>query len=251
MFYEKEIEGLIVTNTFQIPDERIDVKVNKVWVDNDIQEARRPESVVLVLSKKVASNSEELQEVARQEITSSDAVSGNKDRWQYTFENLPKYDEKGNEIEYVVQEAEKTEGDLHFYTSKIGIMIDEQEDGVLTGNKEVTITNTFTRPQDTAEVTVTKIWDDNNNEAGKRPESIKLQLKNGSSTIKEQEITSSNAVAGEANKWQYTFTGIARYNENGEEIVYTADETEVNSSDLQFYEKELQGTTIILSLIHI
>ena len=62
MFYEKEVNGLIVINTFQVPNERIDVKVNKVWVDNDIQEARRPESVVLVLSKKVDAN---LEEVAR------------------------------------------------------------------------------------------------------------------------------------------------------------------------------------------
>src|SRR5699024_8222187 len=102
MFYEKEVNGLIVTNTFQVPDERIDEKVNKVWVDNDIQEARRPESVLIILNKKVNTDSnednnsnesdatqEELQEIARHEITISDAVSGNKDRWKYTFENLP------------------------------------------------------------------------------------------------------------------------------------------------------------------
>ena len=38
--------------------------------------------------------------------------------------------------------------------------------------KQVTITNTFTRPEDKTEVIATKIWEDNNNEAQKRPESI-------------------------------------------------------------------------------
>src|SRR5699024_5247813 len=123
------------------------------------------------------------QEVRRQEITLSDAISGNKDKWQYTFENLPKYDENGNVIEYTVEEQEKTEGDLHFYNTQIGAMVDKLEEGEKTGDKEVTITNTFTRPEDQTEVVITKIWEDNNNEAEKRPESIKLQLKNGNSTI--------------------------------------------------------------------
>ena len=238
--------GYIITNTFKVPDTKISVTVNKTWVDNDIQEQRRPESVVLVLSKKVdveqeEGTKEELQEVARQEITLSNAISGNKDKWQYTFENLPKYDENGNVIEYTVKEQEKTEGDLHFYNTQIGAMVDKGENG----DKEITITNTFTRPEDQTEVVVTKIWDDNNNEAGKRPESIKLQLKNGTTTIKEQEVTEANAVQGDTNKWQYTFTGIQKYDEDGQELKYTADETEVHSSDLQFYTKELQGTTII------
>ena len=261
--------GYTITNTFKVPDTKISVTVNKTWVDNDIQEQRRPESVVLVLSKKVnveqeEETREELQEVARQEITLSNAISGNKDKWQYTFENLPKYDENGNVIEYTVEEQEKTEGDLHFYNTQIGAMVDKGENG----DREITITNTFTRPEDQTEVVVTKIWDDNNNEAEKRPESIKLQLKNGNSTIKEQEITEANKVEGQEKEdiinkvnenkelteqissntvevWQYTFTGIQKYDENGQELKYTADETEVHSSDLQFYTKELQGTTII------
>ena len=122
-------------------------------------------------------------------------------------------------------------------------MIDEVKEGIETGNKEVTITNTFTKPEETVEITITKVWEDNNNEAQKRPESIKLQLKNGNEVVEEQEVTDANAVQGDANRWQYTFT-VEKYNEDGEEIVYTADETEVNSSDLQFYTKEIQGTTV-------
>ena len=255
--------GYTITNTFKVPDTKISVTVNKTWVDNDIQEQRRPESVVLVLKTK-----DNETEIARQEITISNAISGNKDKWQYTFENLPKYDENGNVIEYTVEEQEKAEGDLHFYNTQIGAMVDKVEEGEKTGDKEVTITNTFTRPEDQTEVVITKIWNDNNNEAEKRPESIKLQLKNGNSTIKEQEVTEANKVEGQEKEdiinkvnenkelteqissntvevWQYTFTGIQKYDENGQELKYTADETEVHSSDLQFYTKGLQGTTII------
>ena len=232
--------GYTITNTFKVPDTKISVTVNKTWVDNEIQEQRRPESVVLVLKAK-----DNETEIARQEITLSNAISGNKDKWQYTFENLPKYDENGNVIEYTVEEQEKAEGDLHFYNTQIGAMVDKVEEGEKTGDKEVTITNTFTRPEDQTEVVITKIWNDNNNEAEKRPESIKLQLKNGNSTIKEQEVTEANATQGDTNKWQYTFTGIQKYDENGQELKYTADETEVHSSDLQFYTKEIQGTTVI------
>src|SRR5699024_10318365 len=111
---------------------------------------------------------ETTEEVARQEITLSNAISGNKDKWQYTFENLPKYDEAGNVIEYTVEEQEKTEGELHFYETQMGAMVDKIENGEKTGDKETTITNTFKRPEDQAELFVTKIWNDNNNEAGKR-----------------------------------------------------------------------------------
>ena len=60
--------------------------------------------------------------------------------------------------------------------------------------KEVTITNTFEKPDDVTEVTVTKVWNDNHNEAKKRPESIMLQLKSGNLIKDEQEVNESNQV---------------------------------------------------------
>ena len=38
----------------------------------------------------------------------------------HTFTGLPKYNNQGNEIEYTVEEKEKTEGDLKFYTTTLG-----------------------------------------------------------------------------------------------------------------------------------
>ncbi len=224
-FYTKSIQGTTITNTFTVPDERIKVTVNKVWKDNDIQKLRRPEKVVVVLKQ---GN----QEVARQEI-------GQEENWTYTFENLPKYNEKGQEIEYAVDETvldgDEHKEDLKFYTKQIG---------KVTENKQATIINTFQKPEDTTNVVVNKIWNDNNNEAEKRPESIKLQLKQGNNQIVEEIVTVENAIEDNTNTWEYTFENLPKYNENGQEIGYTVDEVEVNSEDLKFYEKTIEGTTI-------
>ena len=268
-FYEKSVYELEVTNTFKVPEDKISVKVSKTWEDNDIQAQRRPDSVILVLKQKEETT--DTQEESWKEIRREEIVDANKDTWEYTFTDLPKYDSKGNEIEYKVEEQEKTAGDLHFYTSNVGNMENEIVNGEKTGNKTVEITNTFTKPQDTTEITATKIWNDNNNEANKRPTSVKLQLKNGTEQVGEQEITSSNKVeetekenivntaneklqeqgiynilnANQVEVWKATFANLQKYDDNGQEIQYTADETEVNSGDLQFYEKELAGRTVI------
>ena len=230
--------GYTITNTFTVPEDTINLTVNKVWIDNTIQEQRRPGIIVINVKAENSDIHAPEEVIATYELNTKTENS-------HTFTNLPKYNkENGKEINYIVQEQEKTEGDLKFYTSSIGNVETVNEN-----SKKVTITNTFRKPQETKEVTVTKVWDDNGNTAQKRPESIKLQLKNGSNIVDEQEVTESNAVVNEGitdtNKWQYTFTRVEKYNENGEEIVYTADETEVNSNDLQFYTKKVEGTTVI------
>ena len=225
--------GYTITNTFTVPDDRIELTVNKVWVDNPTQAQRRPGTVVINVK---AENSEVYAQdevIATYELNTAIETS-------HTFTDLPKYNgETGKEINYIVEEQEKNAGDLKFYTSSIG-----KVEIVNENSKQVTITNTFTKPEETTEVRVTKVWDDNGNDAQKRPASIKLQLKNRTETVKEQEVNESNAVSGNTNEWQYTFTGVEKYNDNGEEIIYTADETEVNSNDLQFYTKKVEGTTV-------
>ena len=224
--------GYIITNTFTVPDERIELTVNKVWDDNDTQADRRPERIIINVKAENADNNDPGAVIDTYELNTETETS-------HTFIGLPKYNRQGNEIQYTVEEQEKNPGDLHFYTTVVGTV---ETTGKNT--KEVTITNTFEKPDDTTEVTVTKVWNDNNDEAEKRPESINLQLKNGNTTVKEQEVNVSNAVSGDTNTWQYTFTGVDKYNDDGQEIIYTVDETEVNSNDLQFYTKKLEGTTV-------
>ena len=216
--------GYTVVNTFTVPEEKVELTVNKVWEDNTIQSERRPESIAL----KVTGNGQEYIEVVTEE-----------EGWAHTFTDLPKYDASGKEIVYTVSEEEVNSGDLKFYTSSVGTVTNLDEN-----SKQVTITNKFVKPDDTTDVTVTKVWDDNSNFAEKRPEGVKLLLKDGTETIGEQVVSSSNEVSGDSNRWNYTFTGVAKYDDNGQEKVYTVDETEVNGGDLQFYNKNVNGLTV-------
>ena len=90
-----------------------------------------------------------------------------------------------------------------------------------------TITNTFEVPGDTINVPIVKVWDDNNNNAGKRPESIIVRIQGDTNTEqagneinKTETINTSNVVQGNANNWAYTFTGLPKYNELGNEVEY-------------------------------
>src|SRR5699024_7808972 len=124
----------------------------------------------------------------------------------YTFENLAKYDENNNIINYTVEEQEKEPGDLHFYTSKVN---------------GTTITNTFTRPEDETSITITKQWEDEENKYNKRPESVEVEIKNGTQVVQEGNIT-------EGEKWQHTFIGLEKYDGNGQEIQYSVDEKDLS-----------------------
>ena len=97
-------------------------------------------------------------------------------------------------------------------------------------------------------VSVIKEWDDNNNSAGLRPDSIKVQLyANGLLTGKAVTLNS-------ANNWQYTWSGLVK-NAKGSRIAYTVKEvsipngyrgiTTVNGNDIVI--KNIYNQTINIS----
>ena len=73
---------------------------------------------------------------------------------------------------------------------------------------------------ESVEVSVMKVWDDNNNQDGKRPQSITITLYANNEEVEGQSIT----LQGEGNEWSYTFENLPKY-ENGQEIQYTVVET--------------------------
>ena len=85
-------------------------------------------------------------------------------------------------------------------------------------------------------VTVIKVWDDDNNRDGKRPSSIKITLMangskvtvdaNGNSIQNPVTLTSSNADSENPNTWKYTFNNLPQAL-NGKEIEYTVEEENV------------------------
>ena len=69
-------------------------------------------------------------------------------------------------------------------------------------------------------IKVNKIWQDNDDQAGKRPASVKVQLKADGEVIKTVEVTAQS-------DWKYTFTDLRKKNDEGKEIVYTVEELPV------------------------
>ena len=178
------------------------VTVYKTWNDENDQDGIRPSTITINLIKDGSV-------IDHKEMT---ADSG----WtSVTFDNLPKY-ENGEEITYTVQEEENTGYAIGYSDATYN-----QE----TNGYEITITNTHT--PGTTSVTVNKVWDDEDNRDGIRPDSVVIELlKNGNSLNPQQTVTLS-----EENGWSDGFYDLP-INENGEEIVYTVRElTQIEGYD--------------------
>ncbi|WP_156008236.1 Cna B-type domain-containing protein, partial [Streptococcus ruminantium] len=131
--------NVTITNTYK--PSTTSIKVNKVWKDKDNQDGLRPTSITVNL-------------LADGEIVKTETITPNADGdWSHTFTDLPEY-KNGKKITYTVSE-EKVEG---YETTVEG----------------TTITNTHT--PETTEVAGTKTWNDNNDQDGKRPKSITVNL---------------------------------------------------------------------------
>ena len=164
----------------------------------------------------------------------SQEVTANSD-WKYTFTNLAKY-AGGQEIIYTV-----TENTVANYSTTI--------DGY-------NLTNDYTPGQ--TSLTVTKVWDDNNDQDGLRPDSIQVQLyANG-------EVLGEPVTLTAAEKWTHTWTELDEnltytVKENSTVDGYTATISDVengnvtitnthvpvvpNTTDVTFSKVEVNGTT--------
>ncbi len=220
--------SVIITNTFTVPDDKIAVQAEKVWDDENNKNSKRPESIKLILVKGDET-------VATAVVTESDA-------WKTTFENLPKYDEKGNEIEYSLKEEAIEESDLKFYTVENSSVQVVKKDNTYSAS----ITNKFTVPEEKITLRAIKVWDDNNKD---RLSKITLVLTGDDGNVYKKTISSANSDKSNSNNWIADFE-VLKYNlSTGEEVVYTLSEEEVNSGDLNRYITSVNGYTITNTLI--
>ena len=197
--YSSSVDGYNITNKHEI--EKTEVSGTKTWEDKDNQDGKRPKSITIHL----LANGEEIKS---QEVKPDE--SGN---WKYSFTGLNKY-ENGKEITYTVKE-DKVEN----YNTKIN---------------GYDITNTHT-PQ-TIDINGKKIWNDSNNQDGKRPSSVTIQLYADGEKVEGQTAT----ISGEGNNWNYSFKNLPMYKagEIGHEIKYSVQEVNVDSNYSVQYDKE-------------
>lgn len=88
----EEPEEIIINLTNTKTDESVIVKGTKIWDDKENAYGIRPDSITLNL-------------YADGEDTGLDATASEETNWTYEFEEQPKYDEDGNEIEYSIKET--------------------------------------------------------------------------------------------------------------------------------------------------
>ena len=217
--YTKEVKGNNITNTLITTE----IPVEKVWEDANNQDGVRPDTITI----RLLANGTEVDHV---DLTAENAESANK--WTYTFKNLNKYDTKGNEVTYTVTEdaIETSRAYSAAYAE-----IDNTETGITTHM----VTNTH-KPGETS-VTITKVWDDANNQDGVRPDTITIRLLADGAEVKHIDLTTENTKEGNANEWTYTFTGLPKYN-SGKLINYTVTEDAIAAS--KKYTATVDGYTI-------
>ncbi|MCY7105861.1 Cna B-type domain-containing protein [Streptococcus oralis] len=195
--YESTITDFTITNKYA-PKE-IDYKVTKVWNDANNQDGKRPESVTVQLYKKVGDADPVAVEGKKLTLTAKDKTDAN--TWVASFTKLPQF-EAGKEITYSIKEVDVPAGYEASVTGQV-------------------VTNNYT-PK-TVVLSGTKVWDDNNNQDGKRTDKVKVQIFKGEGEKAEfvQEIEVS-----EKTGWKFESKALPKY-ENGQEIKYTVKEVAV------------------------
>ena len=179
----------------------VKVPVQVVWNDGDNQDGVRPASVEATL-------------YADGEATDKKATLNDSNNWtdDKTFSDLD-MSKDGKEIVYTVKAA-----DVEGYTLET------------TSDDKTGVVLKYTHKTEVTSVTASVKWDDADNQDGKRPESVNLQLK-------ADEAASGDPVAvNAAGEWKTTWT-VAKNKPVAKEIVYT-----VEAAAPEGYKAAVSGT---------
>ena len=185
--YTSKIEN--VNNDFTITNSHTPamtaVTVKKVWDDTDNQDGIRPTSVKVSL-------------LTNETVTKTATLSAD-NNWSVTWDNLPVY-QNGKQVTYSVEEINPLKGYAVAYTKD--------------GSGNWVITNTHVPA--TTSATVKKVWNDDNNQDGKRPGKVTVNLMNGQTVVSTVELSADT-------NWQRTWKSLPKY-QNGKLIAYTVEE---------------------------
>lgn len=192
--YETELNGYSVINTHKAGNTT--VTVNKKWNDGANLDGIRPHSVTIRL-------------LADGEFTGRTLVLSPVRNWTGAFTNLPAKS-GGKPIEYTVEEVLT---DVITGVDAEGTYAVE----ITASGNSFTVTNTHTPVNQNIEGA--KTWDDSDNAAGRRPDSITVRLKADGEEIACKTVT-------ETDGWQWTFYSLPIF-DNGRRITYTITEDAV------------------------
>ena len=157
--YNYNVPGYaFVTNTHT--PVTVNITIDKDWEDNNDQDGIRPDSVTGSLYQAEGGSYVKVQDFVI-----------NEGSWSTTINGLPQK-AGGQEIDYYV--SENAVAGYELTTSGSSVTVDDGKTAYLVSNGSVTLTNTHN--PGTVEYTVTLTWDDNDNAAGKRPDTVTVNL---------------------------------------------------------------------------
>ena len=169
--------------------EKTSVSGDKKWNDGDNQDGIRPDEVEV----KLLANGAPIQN----QTLKPDPTG----KWSYKFDDLDKYDNDGNLINYTVEEDE-----IQGYTASY--------EKTATGYDIIN-----EHKPETVDVKGDKKWLDDNDKDKKRPDEITVGLYVDNTKIKETKAT-------KANNWEFKFENLPKY-KKGKKIEYTVKEEPV------------------------
>lgn len=173
--------GYTITNSYT--PRTIDLTVKKIWNDGGVTSGRTASITYQLYVNGVASGSAQTLDASN--------------NWQYTYEDLPAR-ANGIEIIYSVVETSVPSG---YQVSYVNV------------GDERRIINTSTTSR-----TITKVWNDNNNADGLRPDHVWIQLlQNGSPYSVPSNLSATN-------NWTFVWGVLPKYDADGNEYVYSIEE---------------------------
>ena len=196
-YVENEKLSVIITNTHAA--DTIDMVISKFWDDNNNQ--HRPGSIQVQVKKVVGGVTTDV---------GSPITLDDNNQWTAHVTDLYMR-ENGTAIQYIIEEV----GDVKGYKATFEIVVDAQ------GNYTVRVTNVLTGKVD---ISGEKIWDDDDDRDGIRPQSVQLKIYENSisptTLVKNVIVDASTADPKDSNKWTWTVEDLPVYDEFGRPITY-------------------------------
>lgn len=198
-----------------------DITGKKIWKDNSNAYETRPDSISLTLWRKAGTTGtpEPVTDPEGKPVQPTWSIPETGNEWTFTYTHLPEANDQGVAYIYEVMETPVALRSGDTYVS----VIDDMQ-----------LTNTLTG---TVNLSVEKIWQDNENAPGLRPDEIQVQLLANGIPDASHVLT-----LNEGNSWKAILNSLPKYDANGALIRYSFAETELPNGYRVVYDQAVSGT---------
>lgn len=220
--------GISVTNSLG----NYGLRVENTWEDNNNVQGVRPSDTVVKLYRSVAGGVEEEVPNSEKTISPISHATSTLHNWIVEYTNIPKYNAMGQEYTYRVEQLDKAglRNYNTYYPVATGVAMQNPEDSVLKVHNTIHL----------LEKEVKKVWEDDDGLEAARPNiQVHLYRRTLHSANERLELPNGNPLEislTPTNQWTDHFRGMLKYNANGEEYIYEAQEQGVGIGALARYE---------------